>query len=81
MTLPKSTTSPSLILIYQTDDRISVDVILQDETLRLSQQQMATVFARAVSTINEHIKNIYADGELSESQTLHKFGNTEFMQK
>ena len=42
---------------------------------------MATVFARAVSTINEHIKNIYADGELSESQTLHKFGNTEFMQK
>ena len=33
------------------------------------------------STINEHIKNIYADGELAEATTLRKFGNSEFSTK
>lgn len=42
---------------------------------------MAELFQKAKSTINEHIKNIYADGELSEATTLRKFGNPEFSTK
>ena len=38
---------------------------------------MAELFQKAKSTINEHIKNIYADGVLSEATTLRKFGNSE----
>lgn len=70
------------ILIYQTSDlSIKVDVNIENETVWLSQAQMATLFGKAKSTINEHIKNIYQEKELTEQQTLHKFGNTEFMQK
>lgn len=39
------------------------------------------LFGKAKSTINEHIKNIYAEEELGESQTLKKFGISEFQQK
>ncbi|MDO9567661.1 MAG: hypothetical protein Q7J15_13115 [Candidatus Desulfaltia sp.] len=39
------------------------------------------LFGKAKSTINEHIKNIYAEEELEENQTLKKFGISEFQQK
>ena len=42
---------------------------------------MAKLFDKAKSTINEHIKNIYKEGELEESETLTKFGNSEFADK
>lgn len=42
---------------------------------------MAELFQKAKSTINEHIKNIYADGELSEASMKRKFGNFEFSTK
>lgn len=42
---------------------------------------MAELFQKAKSTINEHIKHIYADGELQQSSTMRKFGNTEFSTK
>ena len=42
---------------------------------------MAQLFGKAVSTINEHLKNLFAEGELKESLCIHKFGNSEFMQK
>ncbi len=75
-------TDKGKILIYQTDDlTIKVDVRIEDDTVWLSQAQIAELFGKAKSTINEHIKNIYQEKELLESQTLHKFGNTEFMQK
>ena len=44
----------------------------------LNQEQMAELFQKAKSTINEHIKHIYAEGELQQSSTMKKFGNTEF---
>ena len=47
----------------------------------LNQEQMAELFQKAKSTINEHIKHIYADGELQQSSTMRKFGNTEFSTK
>lgn len=42
---------------------------------------MAILFGKSKSTINEHIKNIYAEWELIESDSLHKFGISEFQQK
>ena len=42
---------------------------------------MAQLFGKAKSTINEHIKNIFKDGELEENDVLQKFGNSEFQQK
>ncbi len=70
------------ILIYQSNQGdIKIDVLLENETVWLTQEQMATLFGKAKSTINEHIKNIYAEGELEESGSVQKFGNSEFQQK
>ena len=72
----------SEIIIYTAQDGTTkLQVQLEDETVWLTQEQMAMLFGKAKSTINEHIKNIYADDELEESQTLKKFGNSEFQQK
>ena len=83
--MPKSsqeTPKNSQILIYQSEDgKIKLDVELQQETAWLNQEQMALLFGKAKSTINEHIQNIYSEGELIESQTMQKFGNSEFQQK
>ena len=42
---------------------------------------MALLFGKAKSTINEHTKNLYDKNELIESQTLRKFGISEFQQR
>ena len=70
------------ILIYQSKQGdIKIDVRLEDETVWLTQDQMASLFGKAKSTINEHIKNIYAEAELEESSSAKKFGISEFQQK
>lgn len=70
------------VLIYQnTDGNIKIDVRLEAETVWLTQEQMANLFGKAKSTINEHIQNIYQEAELEKEGTLQKFGNSEFQQK
>ena len=72
----------SEIIIYTAKDGTTkLQVQLEDETVWLTQDQMAMLFGKAKSTINEHIKNIYKEEELKESQTLKKFGISEFQQK
>ncbi|MCF7816540.1 MAG: virulence RhuM family protein [Kiritimatiellales bacterium] len=72
----------SEILIYQNPNgKISLDVRLEDETVWLTQAHMAELFGKATSTINEHIKNIFAEGELVEGDVMKKFGISEFQQK
>lgn len=67
------------IVIYQNPEgNINIDVRLEDETVWLTQAQMAALFGKAKSTINEHIKNIYEEQELKESATMKKFGISEF---
>lgn len=69
-------------LIYKSqDEAIKVDVLIEDETVWLSQQQMSELFDKSRSTINEHIKNIFSEGELDESDSIKKFGNSEFSKK
>ena len=54
-------------IIYTTDDNnIDVEVYLEDENLWMTQEQISKLFDKAKSTINEHIKNIYEEGELKE---------------
>jgi len=62
------------ILIYQTEDgRTRIDVRLENETVWLSQRLLAELFQKDVRTINEHIKNIYREGELDPKATIRKF--------
>ena len=70
------------LIIYTTEDGLTkVDVTFQDDTVWLTQDEMATLFQKAKSTINEHINHVYEDGELSKEYTMRKFGNTEFSTK
>ena len=72
----------SEIIIYTTEDGLTkVDVSYVDETVWLTQEQMAELFQKSKSTINEHIKNIYDDCELKIEDTMRKFGNSEFSTK
>ena len=68
------------IIIFE-NQNVKLEVNMKDETVWLTQEQMAELFQKAKSTINEHIKNIYKEGELLESETLTKFGNSEFSDK
>lgn len=62
------------IVIYQLDDGITkIDVKLENETVWLSQQQMALLFKTSRTNIVEHINNIYSEGELDKSSTCQNF--------
>ncbi|ODP30345.1 DNA ligase (NAD(+)) [Paenibacillus nuruki] len=61
------------ILIYQTEDgHTKVDVKLEQGTVWMTQKAMAELFQKSISTINEHIKNIYEENELTEEATIRK---------
>lgn len=62
------------IVIYQTyDGRTQIDVRLDNDTVWLSQAQMAELFQKTTQNITMHIRNAYADGELEESATCKEF--------
>ncbi len=72
----------SELIIYTAEDGLTkVDVTFDEDTVWLTQDQMAALFQKAKSTINEHIQNIYEQGELSEADTMKKFGISEFSKK
>ena len=68
------------IILFENQD-VKLEVNMKDETVWLTQEQMSNLFGKAKSTINEHIKNIYKEGELEEKDTMTKFGNSEFSDK
>lgn len=62
------------IVIYQTKDGdTKIDVRFVDETVWLTQQQMADLFQSSRTNIVEHIRHIYEEGELDEASTCRKF--------
>ncbi|MEI7918508.1 MAG: virulence RhuM family protein [Candidatus Saccharibacteria bacterium] len=70
------------VVIYIGDNgKPAIDVTFQGETAWLTIEQMSMLFDKAKSTINEHILNIYAEGELNESDTMKKIGNPDFSTK
>ncbi len=76
------TTQPTSLLLYQSESgNIKVDVFIQDESVWLTIEQMAELFGKSRSTINEHIINVYKEGELREDESMRKIGNSDFSTK
>ena len=62
------------IIIYQSEDGgVRIDVRLEEQTVWLTQQQMADLFGSSRTNVVEHIKHIYEDEELNEEATCRKF--------
>ena len=62
------------IIIYQTDDdQTQIDVRLENETVWLTQAQMAELFQKDRTVISRHIRNVFKEGELDESLVCAKF--------
>jgi len=66
--------SPSALILYQTEDgRTHLQVRLEDQTVWLTQKLMAELFQKDVRTINEHIQNVFDEGELQANSVIRKF--------
>ena len=64
----------SEIIIYENQEgKIKIDVRLEEETVWLTQEQIAVLFGKGRSTITEHIGNVYSEGELEPNRTCRKF--------
>jgi len=64
----------SSIILYQTEDgRTRVECRFESETLWLTQSLMAELFQKDVRTINEHLVNIFEEGELDSATTIRNF--------
>lgn len=64
----------SQIILYRSEDgAVKVDVVLEGETVWLTQRQMAELFDKTVPTVNEHIQNTYEEGELQREATIRNF--------
>lgn len=62
------------ILIYQNQEgNIKIDVRLEEETVWLTQAQIALLFGKGRTTITEHIANVFSEGELEQNRTCRKF--------
>lgn len=60
-------------LIYQSaDEDVSINAVIRDETIWLTQKSMAELFGVDVPAISKHLTNIYADGELMKDSTISK---------
>lgn len=65
------------ILIYQSDDGVTrIETRLENETVWLTQAQMAELFQKGRTTITEHIQHIFEEGELEEKSVCRKFRHT-----
>ena len=70
------------VIFYNTDDGLThIEVKVEDETVWLTIDQMSELFGKARSTINEHILNIFSEGELLKSESVRKIGNSDFSTK
>ena len=64
------------IIIFQSDEGVKLDVRLENQTVWLNIEQIAQLFNKGRSTINEHILNIFKEGELDEKVVCRKFRHT-----
>jgi hypothetical protein len=61
------------LILYQRDGIPAIAVRLDGDTVWLSQQQLAELFQTSRTNIVEHIRNLYAEGELTEASTCRDF--------
>jgi len=75
--MAENTINMGEILLYKNQDgSIKIDVRLEDETVWLTQAQMSTLFDKGRSTITEHIKNVFSEGELDKNLVCRNFRHT-----
>jgi hypothetical protein len=66
------------IVMYQPDETIRLEVRLGEDTVWLSQQQMAELFQKDQSVIARHVKNVFNEGELDEKSNMQILHNTKY---
>ena len=70
------------LIIYQTEDgKVKIETHFENETVWLNIDQIAELFQKSRSTINEHILNIYKEQELEQELSMRKIGNSDFSTK
>ena len=67
------TANENQIVVYQPNETVRLDVRLENETVWLTQSQMATLFGCSTDNISLHLKNVFAVGELSREATTEDF--------
>ncbi|MBP7822968.1 virulence RhuM family protein [Candidatus Gracilibacteria bacterium] len=70
------TQQSDIVLFRTTDEKISISVVMEHETVWLTQEQMAELFGKGRSTITEHIQHIFSEGELEENVVCREFRRT-----
>ena len=63
----------NFLLYTGNDGKVNIEVFLQDETIWLTQKAIGMLFGKSKATISEHLKKIYAEGELQMDSTVRKF--------
>ncbi len=63
----------SFLLYIGNDGKVNVEVFLKDETVWLTQKAIGRLFGKSKATISEHLRKIYAEGELQMDSTVRKF--------
>jgi hypothetical protein len=67
---------------YQlSDSNIQIEVLFEEETVWLTIDQMAILYSKSRATVNEHILNIFKEGELMQEKVMRKIGNSDFSTK
>ena len=70
------------LIIYQTEDgKVKIETHFEHETVWLNIEQIAELFQKSRSTINEHILNIYKEQELEKELSMRKIGISDFSTK
>lgn len=80
-TLPSQYNTGDIIIFKSEDGAVHVDVVFNGETVWLTIDSMTKLFGKSRSTINEHILNIFSEGELKEEDSVRKIGNSDFSTK
>lgn len=72
----------SPLTMYQTEDgKVKIETHFENENVWLNMEQMAELFQKSRSTINEHVLNIYKEQELEKEPSMRKIGNSDFSSK
>lgn len=70
--------SDKKFLIYASDDnKVIADVLVMDETIWMTQKQMANAFDADLSVVSKHLSNIFSEGESREEATLAKIARVQ----
>ena len=66
----------SEIVLYQPDSSINMEVVLENDTLWLTLDNLSALYQRDKSTISRHLRNIFDEGELDRNSTVANFATT-----